>query len=349
MFSAPVCICTALTLMSATRHSAAAPPDGIWIEDPAGVPVIDLGPRGAWDHVAVDNPFVYVGDGRFYCFYEAESASGQEQVGLAVSTDLLKWTKSEGNPVLRAGPPGTWDHRAAKLPVVAKHGGTYVMLYTGKDGRGAAIGLATSKDLLHWDKAASNPAIQGRPGKWDPLITTCPAIVQRNGVYHAIYRGMTGFYSDQKLGLLTSRDLLHWTRRDEPLAGLDGVYSFAVCNQPADGTYFALAQQRPRKYAYLSEDLSHWRRGPMLVFSAGGIETPSQPILVNGTYWISYEKGDRIYRARLGPSGGRDGLTQLIQQIPRAVAIAPLGDVSPIQARPLDRDDVHGVVHVFGP
>jgi len=279
----------------------ALPLDGVWTEEPAGGPVIDRGPHGAWDHVAVDNPFVYVEDGTFYCFYEAENAGGQEQVGLAVSTDLLKWTKHKSNPVLRAGPPGAWDHRAAKLPVVAKHGETYVMLYTGKDGRGAAIGLATSKDLLYWDKAASNPVIPGRPGEWDPLLTTCPAIVQRRGVYHAIYRGMTGFYANQRLGLLTSSDLLHWTRRGAPLAGLDGIYSFAVCDRSVDGTYFALAQQRPRKHAYLSSDLIHWRRGPTLAFSAGHIDTPSQPILIDGTYWILYEKGDRIYRARLGP------------------------------------------------
>jgi lipoyl(octanoyl) transferase len=33
--------------------------EGTWLEDPPGRPVIDRGPAGAWDHVAVDNPFVY--------------------------------------------------------------------------------------------------------------------------------------------------------------------------------------------------------------------------------------------------------------------------------------------------
>ena len=287
-----------VTALSA-RADVPLPHDGVWLEDAAGRPVIDRGPEGAWDHVAVDNPFLYAEQGVFHCFYEAENAQGQEQVGLATSTDLLTWGKYEGNPVLPAGPPGAWDHRAAKLPVVAAHGDTYALLYTGKDGRGAAVGLATSKDLRHWEKRADNPVLPGRPGEWDPLLTTCPALVERDGVYHTIYRGMTGFYTDQKLGLATSPDLIRWTRRREPLAGLDGIYSFAVCGRPVEGRYLALAQQEPIKHLYRSKDLLTWERGPKLAFSAGRIETPSQPFLVDGVFWILYEKGDRIYRARL--------------------------------------------------
>ena len=57
------------------------------MEDPEGKPVIDRGPEGAWDHVAVDNPFIYIEDGAFYCFYEGENERRQEQVGIAVPRD----------------------------------------------------------------------------------------------------------------------------------------------------------------------------------------------------------------------------------------------------------------------
>ena len=280
--------------------------EGVWVEDPAGQPVIDKGPKGAWDHAAVDNPFLYVENGVFYCFYEGENVQRQEQTGLAISTDLLHWEKYEGNPIVPAGPPGAWDYRAAKIPIVAKHDDIYVLLYTGKDRDGAtnaAIGVATSKDLRHWQKSADNPIIPGRPGKWDPILTTCPTIIKKDGLYYTIYRGMTGFYENQRLGLATSTDLLRWTRPDEPLQGLDGIYSFATCPLLINGEYVALGQSRPPKHFYLSTDLITWRQGAAIKASVGHIETPSQPVLVDGTLWILYEgeTGDRIYRARFVP------------------------------------------------
>lgn len=278
--------------------------EGTWVEDPIRRPVVDRGPRGAWDHVAVDNPFVFEERGTFYCFFEAENARHQEQVGLAVSADLHHWKKHAGNPVLPAGPPGSWDHQAAKIPVVGKHGDTYFMLYTGKDGRGhAAIGLATSKDLRHWTKRPG-PVLPARPGSWDPILTTCPGLVTRGDTHYIIYRGMTGFYRNQKLGLASFTGLANWTRPAEPLAGLDGVYSLATCARRIGGKYVALSQRRHAEHFYLSDDLRTWTRGPRARFHPDPIETPSNPVVYQGKLWILYEKRDRIYRARLtrGPA-----------------------------------------------
>ena len=290
--------------LSAWGAVPAAPPalEGVWVEDPLGEPVIDRGPPGAWDHVAVDNPFLFREDGVFYCFYEAENTAHQEQVGLAVSHDFLHWTKHEGNPVLPAGDRGSWDHMAAKLPVVGRHVDTYFMLYTGKDGRGnAAIGLATSTDLRSWRKPVDGPVLPGRPKSWDPILTTCPALVHRDGTYYAVYRGMTGFYTGQRLGLMASTDLRNWRRPDDPLPGLDGIYSFAVCPEPVGSAYVALSQKRHAEDFYTSADLIAWRPGPSPQFHPGPIDTPSNPVLHEGALWILYEKGDRIYRARLAP------------------------------------------------
>ena len=62
------------------------------------------------------------------------------------------------------------DHVAAKLPVVGRHGDSYSMLYTGKDGVGASIGLATSRDLFQWEKQGDGPTLPGRADLWDPLL-----------------------------------------------------------------------------------------------------------------------------------------------------------------------------------
>ena len=306
------------TSLSTKGASATRPPEltGTWVEDPQGEPVIDRGQPGAWDHVAVDNPFLFREGDVFYCFYEAENAARQEQVGLAVSHDFRHWAKHEGNPVLPAGDRGSWDHMAAKLPVVGRHADTFVMLYTGKDGKGnAAIGLATSTDLRSWRKSGNGPALPGRPGSWDPILTTCPALVHRDGTYFAVYRGMTGFYTGQRLGLMTSTDLRNWRRPDEPLAGLDGIYSFAVCPEPVGSHYVALSQRRHAEGFYTSTDLIAWRPGPSPPFHPGPIDTPSNPILHDGKLWILYEKGDRVYRARLAP-GAPPAMEPVIRRLP---------------------------------
>jgi len=101
----------------------------VWVETPSGRPVIDRGPGGAWDHCAVDNPFVLVDGDTLCCFYEAQdkafSQGGHERIGLATSQDGVHWAKSKQNPILDVGPPAAWDSVVAKLPAVFKHEGSY--------------------------------------------------------------------------------------------------------------------------------------------------------------------------------------------------------------------------------
>jgi beta-fructofuranosidase len=76
------------------------------------------------------------------------------QVGHAVSQDLRTW---EVLPTaLSPGPPGAFDDRATWTGSVIEAGGRWHMLYTGistrEDGRVQRIGLATSDDLIAWEK-----------------------------------------------------------------------------------------------------------------------------------------------------------------------------------------------------
>ena len=103
-----VLLSVAISLVSLSASSAAEPfhLEWVWVETPFGKSVIDRGPVGEWDHAAVDNPYVYAEDGRFYCFFEAQDTkrSGwHERIGLAVSDDGVKWNKSPDNPVLDVG------------------------------------------------------------------------------------------------------------------------------------------------------------------------------------------------------------------------------------------------------
>ena len=299
----------------ALRYSDAAEPSGtngrtprldpswIWLETPAGRPVIDRGPEGAWDHMAVDNPFVLVDGDRYLCFYEAQdkpfNRGGREQIGLAISTDGIHWDKSAGNPILGVGPTGAWDSHIAKLPTVLEHDRTYYLFYSGKNARTKQIGLATSTDLIHWTKHEANPVLRARPGKWDQQLSTHPASVfYRQGHFYLLYRGMSRFYADQGLGLAVSDDLVRWERaKNEPVIPTDReIASLAVVNTP-DG-FLAIAQSPGRPY-WRSADLVTWTQGRSARFTGPRVETLSNPFLAAGRWRVLYEQQDRIYSAVL--------------------------------------------------
>src|SRR5688572_32070057 len=90
---------------------------------------------------------------------------GYREIGLghAVSTDLRTWTPQE--PVLPAGPPGTWDESGNWAPDIIEVEGVYYLYYTGSDrNNNQKIGLATSTDLYTWTKHPANPLVA--PGPW---------------------------------------------------------------------------------------------------------------------------------------------------------------------------------------
>ena len=274
-----------------------------WVETPAGAPVIDRGPEGAWDHYAVDNPFVLVDGERLLCFFEAQDKpfeqGGGERVGLAISRDGIHWEKIGENPILDVGPAGAWDSMVAKLPAVTKHDGKYYMFYSGRDGKTKQIGLAMSEDGVHWTKAAANPVLASRQGEWDRFISTYPAsLFVRDGQFFLLYRGMTSLYKNQAVGLAISSNLVDWRRAsDEPVIPVgEEIASLAVA-ESGEG-YVGISQAPHREY-WSSRDLRAWRKGRSVKFTGRRVDTLSNPFLVGGVWQVLYEQEDRIYRAVL--------------------------------------------------
>ena len=284
-------------------------PAGSWVETPWGEPVIDRGAAGAWDHYAVDNPYVYLEANRYYCFFEAQDKPvgqlGREAIGLAVSDDGVVWRKLADNPILDVGTAGTWDSRVAKLPSgVTNRNGLYHLFYSGLDQTTKQIGLATARNLTGpWKKAASNPVLRSRPGEWDAFLSTYPApVFQLKGEYHLLFRGMEARYRRQGAGVAVSPDLRQWRRSTtSPVIPVtEEIASLAVAEM--DGTYVGISQPNElgnRRY-WLSPDLLRWEMGPKVHFRASRqAETLSNPFLINGSWTVLYEQADRIYRAVL--------------------------------------------------
>ncbi|MGB9606596.1 MAG: hypothetical protein ACPL88_12040, partial [Bryobacteraceae bacterium] len=58
-----------------------------------GKPVLELGPRGAWDERAVADPWVMRAGSRLYMFYLGEDRARRQRLGVARSDDGIHWRK----------------------------------------------------------------------------------------------------------------------------------------------------------------------------------------------------------------------------------------------------------------
>jgi len=118
---------------------------------------------GTWEKDCIYQPWLVEQGGRFLNFYNAANG-GIEQTGLALSTNLLDWTRHPGNPVIR-NRPGGYDEAFASDPKVFRDGDHWTMFYFGVGRGGAHIMAAFSRDLETWVahpeplyKAGGNPS-----------------------------------------------------------------------------------------------------------------------------------------------------------------------------------------------
>lgn len=127
-------------------------------------------------------------DGTFRMFYNAKNLNTGpwvEETGFAISTDLMYWTRHDGNPVLRLGDEGAWDSRFCSDPCVCRFDETWVMFYFGLGPAHAQDGVAFSDDLMIWTKWPEPILRVGEPGALDSLHAHKPSVVWHEGeLYH---------------------------------------------------------------------------------------------------------------------------------------------------------------------
>lgn len=181
-------------------------PFGTWQRVSNG-PVI--APQGdGWESAGTFNPSAVWHDGKVVMLYRAQDRHGTSRLGYATSTDGIRFTRRP-EPVLS---PETDYERDGGLedPRLVKIDDTYYLTYTGYNKKDAQLCLATSKDLVHWDrKGVILPAYKGR---WNVGWTKAGAIVPEkiDGKYWMYFLGTAADKTDQ-MGLAYSLDLVHWT------------------------------------------------------------------------------------------------------------------------------------------
>ncbi|MDF5723164.1 MAG: glycosyl hydrolase [Rhizonema sp. PD37] len=182
------------------RPGCAISRDGInWvrIEGTYQGALLDLGKAGEFDALFCAWPQVLPDDdGTWKLYYHTLNPDKGFLVGLAVSTDGLRWEKV--GQILEPGESGSFDERGIGTRNVLKINGQYVMFYEGVNNSGYhSIGLAISDDGIHWQKdqgdqpggSVFSHAEKGS-GRWDARAIGTPCVVPMNdGSFRMYYIG----------------------------------------------------------------------------------------------------------------------------------------------------------------
>ncbi|MDZ7340818.1 MAG: hypothetical protein ONB27_05630 [candidate division KSB1 bacterium] len=142
-------------------------------------------------------PEIVVKDGLFYLYYWQPGRQGRGfEIHLATSLDGFRFEKYSPAPVLPTGPEGSWDCHTVETPRIFREGKRYYMIYCGSDRYDdypAHAGLATSEDLIHWEKYHGNPIFaRGEAGEWDEGAIWFTTVEKINGIYYLWYEGYGG-------------------------------------------------------------------------------------------------------------------------------------------------------------
>ncbi|MBM7570150.1 hypothetical protein [Aquibacillus albus] len=143
-------------------------------------------------------------------------------VGHAVSDDGLSWETLP--PAISTGNPGACDDDMIRTVSVTKKGRLFYMLYTAcsraEGGRVQMVALATSLDLISWDKYKNNPVSEASKPYYEKQLVPLKNVSWRDpkpyfqdGVYYCLINGRTNYGPFLRRGciaLVTSDDLIHW-------------------------------------------------------------------------------------------------------------------------------------------
>ncbi len=198
---------TLLALLAVMAAQGSAPmPFGV-LRRVSETPVI--APRGGgWESAGTFNAAVIVRGDKIVMLYRAQDKQGTSRLGYAESADGIRFSRRD-EPVL--SPMEEYEKDGGvEDPRLVQFGDTYYLTYTGYNKKDAQLCLATSADLIHWNR--EGVIIPANKGNWNVKWTKSGAIVPKkiDGKYWMYFLGTTPDNKDQA-GLAFSTNLLHWT------------------------------------------------------------------------------------------------------------------------------------------
>jgi beta-1,2-mannosidase len=234
-----------------------------------------------WEALHTFNPAAIVREGKIYVFYRAEDNSGSmvigmhtSRLGLASSEDGIHFSK-EPTPVFYPGvdaqQDNEWPGGVEDPRLVESSDGTYFLAYTQWNRRNTDIGIATSTDLIHWQK--HGPALVGE--KYQHFDYKSASIVTRLANGRLIAAKINGkywmYWGEVRVRLATSPDLIHWT----PVEDSRGRTVVLLHNRPG---HFDSAFPEVGPPSLLTD------RGIILIYNGKNADVDKAPGIATGAY-----------------------------------------------------------------
>lgn len=223
-----------------------------------------LKPTSGWMEAGVFNTAVEKLGGKTILLFRAQDKAGVSRIGYAESPDGLHFA-------VRPEPALAGNGRSMEDPRLVRINGVYYLTYTDYDGKTAQLALATSKDLVNWErKGVILPAYKGT---WNTHWTKSGAIIpqQVGGKWWMYYLGTKKDADGQQrdyMGLAESTDLLHWK----------------------DATEKPVLERRPEAF-----DSRVMEPGPSPIVTEEGIlliYNGANERLIYGPGWVLFDKSD---------------------------------------------------------
>jgi predicted GH43/DUF377 family glycosyl hydrolase len=129
------------------------------------------------------------------------------------SDDIINWDVNSKRIVFKKSDDvNSFDSKGVFSPQVYYIDGTYYLFYGGSDGKKTRTGLATSNDLMKWERANFNPILEpGGKGDWDENNALIVGVLRVDDGYCAFYEGEDR-YNKYRIGIAYSLDLKKWEK-----------------------------------------------------------------------------------------------------------------------------------------
>ena len=142
-------------------------------------PVLEPGPYTSWDERGVADPYVIRAGSYFYLYYLGQDRARRQRLGVARSTDGVRWEKLRVQSDPRTGRPRRLRRKRARRARRLEFARLLLdALHRPRPpARHRRLGLARSTDGVHWQK---RPAVFSGAASWDSKVI-CDPTVQVDG------------------------------------------------------------------------------------------------------------------------------------------------------------------------
>lgn len=179
-----------------------------------------------WEESDTFNPTAISHKGKIYVLYRAEDNTAQgigsrtSRIGLAETSDGVNM-KFRPAPVMYPDEDNAkefeWTGGCEDPRVTQTEDGTFVLMYTGWNKKVARLCVATSKDLIHWQK--HGPAFaKAYDGKYKNLFCKSGSVLterSRRDPNKYVMSKVDGkyfmYWGEHRVHAATSEDLINWT------------------------------------------------------------------------------------------------------------------------------------------